>query len=113
MRQGEVWKLNLDPTVGAEMRKARPVIIVSDDAAGRLPLKVVVPITGWNEVYRNVPWMVKLNPSNANGLKKSSAADCFQLRSVSDTRFVKRLGQVDIVAMTAIRAAMASVLSMR
>ncbi len=45
MKQGEFWSVNLDPTVGSEIRKTRPVIIVSDDAVGRLPLKIIVPLT--------------------------------------------------------------------
>jgi len=45
MRRGEVWLINLDPTVGAEIQKTRPAVIVNDDAIGILPLKVIVPIT--------------------------------------------------------------------
>ena len=45
MKQGEIWLVNLDPTVGSEINKARPAVIVNDDALGRLPLKVVVPFT--------------------------------------------------------------------
>lgn len=39
MRRGEVWLINLDPTVGAEIKKTRPAVIVNDDAIGILPLK--------------------------------------------------------------------------
>ena len=39
MRRGEVWLINLDPTIGAEIRKTRPAVIVNDDAVGILPLK--------------------------------------------------------------------------
>jgi mRNA interferase MazF len=45
MRRGEVWLINLDPTVGAEIRKTRPAVIVNDDAIGALPLRVIVPLT--------------------------------------------------------------------
>ena len=45
MKQGEIWSVNLDPTLGAEIRKTRPIIIVNDDAVGRLPLKIIVPLT--------------------------------------------------------------------
>ena len=45
MLRGEVWLLNLDPTVGAEIRKTRPAIIVNDDAIGILPLKVVAQVS--------------------------------------------------------------------
>ena len=37
MKQGEVWLINLDPTVGSEIKKTRPAVIVSDDALGKLP----------------------------------------------------------------------------
>jgi mRNA interferase MazF len=37
--------INLDPTLGAEIRKTRPAVIVSDDAIGTLPLRVIVPVT--------------------------------------------------------------------
>jgi mRNA interferase MazF len=45
MRRSEIWFINLDPTVGAEIKKTRPAVIVNDDAIGILPLKVIIPIT--------------------------------------------------------------------
>lgn len=92
MRRGEVWLINLDPTVGAEIRKTRPAVIVNDDAVGILPLKVIVPITEWKAHYSVAPWMVHLEPSPENGLEKTSAADAFQVRSVAQERFVRRIG---------------------
>jgi mRNA interferase MazF len=62
MRRGEIWLINLDPTVGAEIRKTRPAVIVNDDAVGILPLKVIVPITDWKDRYAVAPWMVRLIP---------------------------------------------------
>ena len=49
MKQSEVWILNLDPTIGAEIKKTRPVIVVNDDALGKLPLKIIVPVTDWKK----------------------------------------------------------------
>ena len=46
-KRGEIWRVNLDPTIGAEIKKIRPVIVISSDAVGKLPLKLVVPITEW------------------------------------------------------------------
>ena len=40
MQRSEVWLITLDPTVGAEIKKTRPAVIVNDDAVGILPLKV-------------------------------------------------------------------------
>lgn len=94
MLRGEIWTLNLDPTVGAEIRKTRPVVIVSHDDIGILPLRVIVPVTDWKDRYSSVIWMVKLNTSQETGLQKVSAADAFQVRSVSEERFVRRLGRV-------------------
>jgi mRNA interferase MazF len=105
-----VWLINLDPTVGAEIRKTRPAVIVNDDAIGILPLKVIVPITDWKERYAVAPWMVKLEPSAANGLSKLSAVDAFQVRSLSQERFVRRLGMLSPEMMMAIGRALADVL---
>lgn len=67
MQRGEVWRINLDPTVGAEIRKTRPAVIVNDDAIGVLPLRVVVPLTEWKERYDVAPWMLRLNPDGGMG----------------------------------------------
>ncbi len=75
MRRGEVWLINLDPAVGAEIRKIRPAVIVNDDAIGLLPLKVIVPITEWKDRYSVPPWMVQVFPTSENRLDKVSAAD--------------------------------------
>jgi mRNA interferase MazF len=94
MRKGEVWLINLDPTIGADIQKTRPAIIVNDDAIGILPLRVIVPLTDWKEHYQIAPWMVRIDPNTSNGLRKPSAADAFQIRSVSQARFINRLGRI-------------------
>lgn len=45
MKQNEIWLINLEPTIGAEIRKTRPAVIINDDALGKLPLKIIVPVT--------------------------------------------------------------------
>jgi mRNA interferase MazF len=94
MHKGEIWLINLDPTIGAEIRKTRAAVIVSEDAIGILPLRIIVPITDWKDRYAIAPWMVRLDPNERNGLSKSSAADAFQIRSVSHERFISQLGIV-------------------
>jgi len=111
MQRGEVWLINLDPTVGAEIRKTRPAVIVNDDAMGVLPLRVIVPITEWKDRYAVAPWMVRLEPTAENGLTKTSAADAFQVRSVSRERFVRRIGKLSNATMREISRALALVLS--
>jgi mRNA interferase MazF len=113
MKRGEVWLIALDPTVGSEIRKTRPAVIVSDDAVGILPLKVIVPITEWKSRYAAAPWMVRVNRSATNGLNKPSAADALQVRCVSEQRFVRRLGELSPANMLDIEEALALVLRIR
>jgi mRNA interferase MazF len=95
MLRGEIWLINLDPSVGAEIRKSRPAIIVSVDEVGVLPLRVVVPLTDWKEHYSRALWMVLVEPGVQNGLDKRSAADAFQIRSISTQRFIRKIGVLD------------------
>lgn len=96
MSKGEVWLVNLDPTVADEIRKVRPAVVVSRDAIGVLALRVVVPVTAWQDRFRGCDWLIRLDPDAANGLDKASAADTLQVRSVSTRRFVRRLGGLTI-----------------
>jgi mRNA interferase MazF len=113
MKRGEIWLINLDPTKGAEIKKTRPAVIVNSDSLGKLPLKVIVPITDWKNQYQIAPWMVKIIPSSQNGLSKNSSADCFQVRSVSEARFVKKLGILRAEQMEEIVQGLSSILQIR
>ncbi|MBS3771340.1 MAG: type II toxin-antitoxin system PemK/MazF family toxin [Bacteroidales bacterium] len=106
-----MWLINLDPTIGAEIKKTRPAIIVNDDSLGKLPLKIIVPLTDWNQRYEVAPWMVKIEANSRNGLTKNSSADCFQIRSISEKRFVKRLGNITKSELDEIRIGLSKVLS--
>ena len=110
MKRGEIWLINLDPTIGAEIKKTRPAVIVNNDAIGILPLKVIVPITDWKDHYTIAPWMIKIEPAAGNGLKKASAADAFQVRSVAQERFVRKLGTLEAHQMAQITTGLGLVL---
>ena len=109
MKRGEIWLVNLDPTIGAEIKKTRPTVIVSEDAVGILPLKIIVPVTEWHERYTVAPWMVRLEHTPETGLNKTSAADAFQVRSVAQQRLVRRLGMLSESVMQEITRALAVV----
>lgn len=111
MKQGEIWLINLDPTIGAEIKKTRPAIIVNDNAIGKLPLKIIVPLTDWKDKYEIAPWMVKIAPDKKNKLKKKSSADCFQIRSLSEKRFIKKIGLIEQEILFEIKEGLARVLS--
>jgi mRNA interferase MazF len=105
--RGEVWLVNFDPATGGEIRKLRPALVISLDAIGRLPLRVVVPITDWKRQYAAYPWFVELRCSPTNGLSKDSGADAFQVKSISQGRFVRRLGTVTTPELDAVASAVA------
>ena len=46
-KRGEIWLIDFDPALGAEIQKIRPAVIISMDTIGRLPLRMVVPVTDW------------------------------------------------------------------
>ncbi|MHC1777828.1 MAG: type II toxin-antitoxin system PemK/MazF family toxin [Lentimicrobium sp.] len=111
MKQGEIWLINLDPTIGAEIRKIRPAIVVNDNSLGKLPLKIIVPLTDWKDHYSIALWMVKILPDLHNNLSKVSAADCFQVRSLSEERFVKKVGRINSIYIDQRRESLSRVLS--
>ena len=106
-RRGEVWLVDFDPAVGAEVRNIRPAIVVSMDAIGRLALRMVVPVTDWKPQYAHFPWFVSLAASANNGLAKKSGADAFQTKSLSENRFVRLLGRVSKAKLDDITSAIA------
>ena len=61
MKRNDIWLVNLDPTIGAEIRKTRPCVIVSNDAVGVLPLKVIAPLTDFKERYQLFRGWLSLN----------------------------------------------------
>lgn len=93
-KRGEIWLVDFDPAVGAEIRKARPAVVMSVDSIGRLPLRIVVPITDWKPAYAAYPWFLEVPVSAHNKLHKNSGADAFQVKSVSEDRFVSYLGEL-------------------
>ena len=110
IKRGEIWLVNLDPTVGTEIRKTRPVVVVSSDAIGALPIKLVAPLTEWKDNLAQNIWHVKVVPDGTNGLEKISAVDTLQLRGVDTQRFVHKIGSISSLVMKSIVAAVTAVI---
>jgi mRNA interferase MazF len=109
-RRGEIWLVNFEPTVGAEIRKTRPAIVISSDAVGRLPIKLVAPLTDWKARYATSTWHVRIDPDAMNGLTKPSPVDALQLRGMDHLRFVHKLGEVSTSQLEEIVLAVATVI---
>ena len=107
--RGEIWEVKLDPTVGAEIKKKRPGLVISSDAIGKLPIKLVAPITEWKQSFTDNIWHVKIEPDAQNNLGKSSAVDVLQVRGVDYQRFVKLIGKSSPQTLEEVVAALAAV----
>ncbi len=90
--RGEVWDLNLDPTIGHEQAGSRPALILSVDVfnAGPADLVVVIPVT---RTERKVRWHVRIKPPEG-GLVAESFIQCENVRSVSKRRVERLRGRV-------------------
>jgi mRNA interferase MazF len=106
-QRGEILSVRFDPSVGAEIRKARPAVVCNVNSIGRLPLRIVVPLTDWQPIFARLPWFVQIEASSTSGLIKDSGADAFQVKSVSETRFLRRLGHVSPSQLDEIASAIA------
>lgn len=83
--RGDIWYVDLDPTVGHEQAKKRPCLVVSPNTFNQGPseLAVVIPITS---KYKNLSWLVPLE-SEDSGLPVRSYIIGNQVRTVSLKRF--------------------------
>lgn len=90
-RRGEIYLVGFDPTVGHEIRKTRPALIVQNDVSNRYsPITIVAAISSQ---FSNPPFPreVVIDPEDS-GLLKRSAVVLNQIRSVDRRRLIKRLG---------------------
>jgi mRNA interferase MazF len=94
-QRGEVWLVDLSPTIGQEMQKTRPVVVISTNLIGSIALRIIVPITSWQEKFAYRFFMVKISPTSGNGLSQESAGNVLQVRSLSNQRFIRRLGVLE------------------
>ena len=90
--RGEIWLVGLDPTKGREQAGMRPALVISVDIFnhGAAELVVAIPITS---KAKGIPLHIKVDPPEG-GLSMTSYVKCEDVRSISTSRLVKKLGTV-------------------
>ncbi|WP_410510550.1 type II toxin-antitoxin system PemK/MazF family toxin [Nodosilinea sp. E11] len=112
MRRGDIYFADLNPIVGSEIAKQRPVLIVSNNANNRAASTVtVVPLT--SQVNRVYPFEVLLT-TDETGLPKPSKAQVQQIRTISKQRVLGgQVGRLGVSSMQNIEAALKLHLDLR
>ncbi len=94
VRRGEIWLVNLDPTVGSEIRKTRPCLVVSPpEMHDHLRTVLVAPMTTGG---REAPFRIGVTHAGRNGLILLD-----QVRAVDKTRLAKKVGAVSAKTLAA------------
>jgi len=94
IKRGEVFIAALDPVIGHEIAKTRPVIIVSNNIGNKYSGTVtIIPITSKN-LTKIYPFEVYL-PNDAGPLKKDSKAKADQIRTLDKARLIKSIGMLN------------------
>jgi mRNA interferase MazF len=103
-RRGEIYLVNFDPTIGHEIQKTRPALVIQNDVSNQYsPITIVAAITsqfGDPPRPREVPIPLR------HGLPKPSAVILNQIRSIDRQRLIKRLGALDDATMQKVSGAL-------
>jgi mRNA interferase MazF len=98
-RRGEIYLTALDPTLGHEIRKTRPALVIQNDTSNRYsPTTIVAPITSKVRLPLS-PLHVLLQAKASTGLEVPSVAVFTQIRAVDRRRLLRKIGQVDALTM--------------
>src|SRR5690349_21280984 len=100
VKRGDIVLCSFDPTVGHEIKKTRPALVIQNDIGNRYSsVTIVAAITS---TVSPVPYPVEVvvHPAASNGLDVSSAIRLDQIRSVDRQRLVRHLGVLDRATMT-------------
>lgn len=93
IQQFDIWQIDFDPSVGQEIRKTRPALVMSSSpyniASGTI---FVVPLTSTVPKISRSPFYISIKKNKSNNLLHDSFANVSQLRAISKLRFLKKMG---------------------
>ncbi len=104
-KRGEVFLMDFDPTVGSEIQKIRPALVIQNDIDNKYsPVTIVAAITSYDneKIYETEVFIQK----NKGGLHVDSVILLNQIRTIDTQRLIKKLGQVDETTMNQVDIAL-------
>jgi len=101
-----VWWVKPGKAAGAELQKKRPYVVISADCMGNVSVKIAVPLKTWQDRFTTWPWVVRMEPTVANGLTRAEAADVMQIKSLDSGKFLNRQGRLTADEIDEIAAAL-------
>lgn len=94
-KRRDIFLVNFDPTIGSEISKTRPALILQNNVSNKYsPVTIVAAITSYGKGKKLYPTEVFLN-SNKTGLDNDSVALLNQIRTIDKKRLVKKIGKID------------------
>jgi mRNA interferase MazF len=111
-KRGEIYLTALDPTVGHEIKKTRPALVIQNDTSNRYSaVTMVAPITSTVRLPLS-PLHVLLPADPSTGLAVASVAVFNQIRAVDHKRLIKKLGEVDALVLAQVDEAIKAALGL-
>jgi mRNA interferase MazF len=111
-RLGSIWLVNFDPSIGTEIRKTRPAMIISGTLFNQRRKVTVLPITSSSPDSRMLPIVVSIDPDRTNGLNTDSFIVCVDPMTFDKQRLVKQLGILDIEKISQVQSILRSYLEL-
>ena len=93
--QFDIWKVNLNPTLGSEQKGMRPCVVLQTNAVSNYGLTTIIaPLTS-KKINKIYSFEIEIKPSNKNGLKELSKIKFDQVRVIDKKRLIKKFGKVE------------------
>lgn len=109
---GSIWLVTFDPSIGTEIRKTRPALIISRTIFNQRSKVTVLPITSSSPNQQLLPVVLPLIPSATNGINVESFVVCIDPMTFDKRRLVKYLGILESIQIQGIKKILARYLEL-
>jgi mRNA interferase MazF len=111
-RLGSIWLVSFDPSIGTEIQKTRPAIIISGTAFNQRRKVTVLPITSSSPDRALLPVVVPVAPTNENGLTTDSFIVCIDPMTFDKRRLIRQLGVLEQASIKQVQSILLSYLEL-